>query len=171
MAGMVYYVAASIDGYIATPDGGVDWLSPFQSPGQDYGYADFLASVDGLVIGRTTFDQVLGFGPWPYDGTPCRVVTTRPLPSPPPGVEAAGSPIGAVEALGGGRLWLVGGTGLFQSCRSAGLIGEYWITVMPVLLGDGVPLFPPGPSARLRLAGSRAFPNGVVQVRYEVEGP
>lgn len=79
MAEVVYYVAASVDGYIATADGAVDWLSPFHAAGEDHGYADLLASLGGIVMGRRTYDQVRGFGPWPYTGLDCRVVTSRPL--------------------------------------------------------------------------------------------
>ncbi|MFO0876528.1 MAG: dihydrofolate reductase family protein [Gemmataceae bacterium] len=167
MAKAVYYVASSVDGYIAAPDGGVDWLAPFQSPAEDYGYAAFLATVGGLIMGRRTYDQVLGFGPWPYPGKPCRVVTSRPLPDAPPDVLPAAGPTEAAAALSG-RIWLVGGSQLFEAYRAAGLIEEYIVTVVPVLLGAGVPLFRPGPGGRLRLLACHSFPGGVVQLRYAV---
>ena len=81
MAEVVYYVAASVDGYIATPDGAVDWLAPFHTDGEDHGYNAFLATLGGIVMGRRTYDQVRGFGPWPYTGLDCRVVTSRPVSS------------------------------------------------------------------------------------------
>lgn len=168
MTRVVYYVASSLDGYIARPDGSVNWLDDFQSSTQDYGYADFYASIDALVMGRRTYDQVRGFGDWPYPGKPCRVITSGSLADAPPGVAAAPDPAVAMASLGIDRLWLVGGTTLFHSMREAGLVDEYVVTVMPLLLGDGVPLFRPGTGKRLRLAECQSFPDGVVQMRYQV---
>ena len=70
MPEVVYYVAASLDGYIATPDGGVEWLAPFEGTGEDYGYAKFYTSVDAVLLGRKTFEKSLSFGEWPYPGNP-----------------------------------------------------------------------------------------------------
>jgi dihydrofolate reductase len=170
MADVVYYVATSVDGYIAAPDGGVEWLEPFQAPGEDYGYGEFFGTLGGMVMGRRTFDQALGFGPWLYEGLPCRVVTSRPLADAPAGVGVSASPAEAMAALGAGRVWLVGGTTLFQGFREAGLIREYVLTIVPVILGDGIPLFPKGPGAGLRLLETRRFDEGLVQLRYAVVG-
>ena len=79
------YIATSLDGYIATPDGDVAWLEPFHAG--DYGYDDFLKGIGTLVMGRTTFDQVLGFGAWPYAGKRAIVLTSRPVETPPEGAE------------------------------------------------------------------------------------
>jgi dihydrofolate reductase len=65
---IIYYVAASLDGYIAMPDGGVDWLSPYNTANEDYGYSAFYGSVDALIEGSRTYEQVLGFGEWPHPG-------------------------------------------------------------------------------------------------------
>lgn len=169
MAEVVYYVATSLDGYIATADGGVDWLMPFQASGLDYGYADFLRSVDGLVMGRRTYDQVQEFGDWPYTDKLCRVVTSRPLERAQQGVAVASGPEEAVKSLGVERVWLVGGTELLSGFRQAGLVSEYCVSVMPVVLGAGVPLFAPGPGASLSLRECRPYPDGVVQLRYGVQ--
>ena len=72
------YIATSIDGYIARLDGSLDWLARVEAEGEDYGYASFFAGVDVLVIGRNTYDTVLGFGQWPYEGKRCVVLTNRP---------------------------------------------------------------------------------------------
>ncbi|GIW88124.1 MAG: hypothetical protein KatS3mg108_2448 [Isosphaeraceae bacterium] len=167
MVEVVYSVAASLDGYIATPDGKVDWLTPFQRPDQDYGHTAFLSGIDGLIMGRRTYDQVRGFGDWAYPGKPCRVVTTRALSDTPPEVSPAASPAESLAGLSG-RVWLVGGTELAEAFRAGGLIDEYAVTLIPVVLGDGVPLFRPGRGVPLRLLECRHYPDGVVQVRYAV---
>ena len=79
MPEVIYYVATSLDSYIATPDGGVDWLAPFQSGEEDYGYAASYASVDALLIGSQTCAQFLSFGSWPYKGKPCWLFSRRVL--------------------------------------------------------------------------------------------
>jgi hypothetical protein len=86
------YIAVSADGYIATPDGGVDWLEPFQQ--HDFGYREFMATIGTVILGRKTYEQALGFGEWPYPGKSAIVWTSRPLIPPPEGVEAT-SDLGA----------------------------------------------------------------------------
>jgi dihydrofolate reductase len=170
MGEVVYYVATSLDGYIAAADGGVDWLDAVEHGGEDYGYASFFSSVDLMLMGRRTYDQARGFGPWPYGEVPCRIFTSRALEDPPPGVEA--TPLGPQEALRGidtpwNRAWLVGGARLAASFRAAGLIDEYIVSIIPSVLGSGVPLFEgPGDIHSLRLIESKPYPSGVVQVRY-----
>ena len=167
MPTVVYYVATSLDGYIATSDGGVEWLEPFQTSSEDYGYGDFISSVRGVVMGRRTYEQVLTFGDWPYPAKPCRVVTSRPLENAAPGVVAAASPREAMADLSG-RVWLVGGAELAEAFRGEGLIHEYAVSIIPVLLGDGVPLFRPGRGTPLRLIDCRQYSSGVVQLWYAV---
>lgn len=168
MAEVVYYVAASVDGYIATPDGAVDWLAPFHTAGDDHGYAAFLATLGGIVMGRRTYDQVRGFGPWPYTGLDCRVVTSRPLSEAPDRVMPVATPAEAVAGWADRRVWLVGGTTLLDGFRAAKLVREYHVFVMPVLLGGGVPLFHTGPAASLQLVSAAGLPSGVVECRYRV---
>ena len=173
---IVYYVAASLDGFIATPDGGVDWLAPFEGGDEDYGYAAFYAAVDALLLGRRTYEQALGFGAWPYDDKPCWVFSRRTLPGAPARVTAtAASPREVVDGLarrGVGRAWLVGGGELAGSFRDQGLITDYMVSVVPVVLGAGVPLFGAVAGARavrgerLRLVESAAFESGIVQLHH-----
>ncbi len=168
MAEVVYYVAASVDGYIATPDGAVDWLAPFHKDGEDHGYTTFLATLGGIVMGRRTYEQVRGFGPWPYTGLDCRVVTSRPLPDAPDRVAPVASPSEGVEDWADRRVWLMGGTTLLDGFRAAGLVREYRVFVMPVILGAGVPLFRTGPATSLQLEHVGRLPSGVVEFRYRV---
>ena len=90
MVEIVYYAAASLDGQIATRDGGIDWLPPIETPGSDsggfdYGYPDFYASVDALLMGSRTYEKILRHDDWPYMDKPTWVFTRRPLPRPPGG--------------------------------------------------------------------------------------
>jgi dihydrofolate reductase len=168
---VVYYVASSLDGFIATPDGGVEWLAPFEQSGQDYGYAAFYASVDAVLLGSHTFEQALTFGAWPYPGKPAWVFSSRSLATPPQDVAVtARDPrevVADLEAGGFARAWLVGGGSLAGSFQREGLITEYVVSIMPVILGAGIPLL--GGSVvreRLRVLESTPYPDGVLQVRY-----
>jgi dihydrofolate reductase len=171
MGEIVYSVAASVDGYIATPDGGVEWLSAVEQKGEDHGYAEFIASIDLLLMGRATYDFARGFEPWVYQDMRCLVFTHRALPDPPPGATA--TDLQPAEALSGPdaprwtRAWLVGGGKLAASFRRAGLITESIVSIVPVVLGAGIPLWDgPGPEERLDLVESKSFPSGLVQLRY-----
>ena len=72
---IVYYVAASLDGFIATADGGIDWLRPFENTGEDYGYGEFYASIEAVLMGRKTYEKSLEFPEWPYSGKPYWVLS------------------------------------------------------------------------------------------------
>ena len=171
MPEVVYYVAASLDGYIATPDGGVEWLDPFQSGSEDYGYSAFYDSVDAVLLGSRTYVQSLGFGEWPYPDKPCWVFSGSINSSVPDGVTVTDrSPREVVSELSERdvtRAWLVGGGSLAASFRDAGLITELIVSIMPVILGGGVPLFAvPGPRTRLHLTDSTVYGDGVTQLVY-----
>jgi dihydrofolate reductase len=190
MPEIIYYVAASLDGFIATPDGGVAWLAPFEGTGEDYGYAAFYASIDALLLGSRTYEQVLTFGEWPYAGKPCWVCSQRALGPARPGVivtaQAPRQIAAGLEARGIRRAWLVGGGRLAGAFRAEGLITETIVSVIPVILGAGIPLF--GAPALdlsassltskvstvgegLQLVEHKAYPNGVVQLRYVPAAP
>jgi dihydrofolate reductase len=171
MPEVVYYVAMSLDGYIATPDGGVDWLPTFNASDGDYGYSKFYASIDALLMGSRTYEQSLTFGGWPYEGMPCWVFSHRPLDAAQAEVTITNSTpkevIAELNERDLHRAWLVGGAALATSFRSAGLISEYVVSVIPTILGDGIPLFDTGgPSEKLALAESKQFSGGLVQLRY-----
>jgi len=169
MPEVVYYVAMSLDGYIATPDGGVDWLAPFQSGEEDYGYAAFFASVDALLMGSHTYEQILTFGSWPYERKPCWVFSRRPLDSTQAEItnKKPKDVLTDLDKRGHARAWLVGGAALATSFRSLGLINEYLVSVIPTILGAGIPLLKPGdPIERLSLIESKQFKSGLMQLRY-----
>lgn len=171
MTQIIYQVAASIDGYIAASDGSVDWLSSFQIENNDYGYAEFYASIDALVIGSRTYEQVLEFGEWPYPDKPCWVVSGRSLKVEQPEVKltskSPGEIVAELQTEKLNRVWLVGGGQLAASFRVQGLISEYMIAVIPMILGAGIPLFgSPGSQEPLNLVECKPFPQGVVLLRY-----
>lgn len=166
MPHLIYYVASSLDGFIADEDGGVDWL-PDPGPDTDFGYARFLETVDALLMGRRTYEQVRSFGDWPYPGLQTRVWTRRSLESAPDGVAAvAGAPAGVVEGLereGFARVWLVGGAELAEALRREGLIDEWIISLVPRTLGSGIPLFG-GAQEDLQVTAVESFPGSVTQL-------
>ncbi len=171
MPEVIYYVAASVDGYIATMDGGIEWLAPFEGTGEDYGYAQFYDSVEAVLLGRRTYQTSLAFDEWPYPGKPCWVFSHGNIRSLSTDVvrtaESPAEVMAEIETRGLNRAWLVGGGALAASFRCAGLITEYIVTIVPVILGAGVPLFAePAPHERLRLLEARSYPKGLVQIRY-----
>ncbi|MBX7097073.1 MAG: dihydrofolate reductase family protein [Myxococcaceae bacterium] len=165
------FIATSADGFIARPDGGLDWLASVQRDGEDYGYAQFVASVDTFVIGRATYEVALGFPEWPYAQKRCVVLTHR-------GGEArhgerffAGVPSELVASLGreGARHLYVDGGAVIRQFLAEGLIDELTLSVVPVLLGQGLPLFESGGrEQRLELLGARGYESGLTQLRYRV---
>lgn len=167
------YIAASVDGYIATPDGGVEWLEAFE--GADFGYGDFFASIDTIVMGRASFDQVLGFGEWPYPGKPSIVLTHRAPPQAEiPGLHYMKGEMGRVAdeilARAGGDIWIMGGAETIRGFLAAGRVDTFEVFTMPVLLGRGIPLFLASDCIRpLNLVESRTYANGVVLSSYSLE--
>lgn len=185
------YAATSLDGYLAPPDGSVDWLEPF-GDGPDLGVEAFMKTVGSLVTGRTTFDQVRGFGAWPYGTRPTAVLTRRGgLNDLPPGVrvddgadlpgliaslqeesipdESVAQDESAHDGSASGCTWLLGGGAVHRTFLAEGLVDEIWTHVMPLLLGDGIPMFPASyPAATLHLVETRTYSNGAVLLRYRV---
>lgn len=164
------YMALSLDGMIADGDGGVAWLNRWDDA--DYGSAGFMEQVDTLIMGRTTFDQVTGFGAdWPYAGKRVFVLTSRPLGEAPVGVEGTSDLAGLIAELrdDGADVWIVGGAATAAACIGFGAVDSVELFVMPLLLGEGVPLFMgDGPELPLTLRDTRSWPNGVVGLTYDV---
>src|SRR2546430_8547146 len=140
---VVYYVASSLDGYIATADGAVDWLSSFHVAGEDHGAGKLEASVDALLLGSHTYEFALKLGQWPSPNKPSWVFTRRDLRVLHPSITLTSqSPREVVESLtsrGMRRAWLIGGGKLAASFHEQGLISRCIISVFPVLLGAGIP--------------------------------
>lgn len=168
------FVGTSLDGFIARTNGDLDFLPP--DGGEAHGYEEFMATVDALVIGRNSFETVLAFDTWPYGGKPVFVLSTRSLASAPPGAvveRMSGAPaeiVSQLAARGIGHIYVDGGITI-QRFLDAGLIQRLTITRVPVLIGDGIPLF--GPLQRdivLEHIATRQYPSGLVQSEYVVAG-
>lgn len=174
MVEIVYYAATSLDGFIATLDGGIEWLPPIEADGEDYGYCEFYATVDAVLMGSGTYEKIPRHAAWPYAGKPCWVFTRRPLRAPNGGADIifTGAPpeeIAAdIEARNLKRAWIVGGGKLAAAFRERGLITSYGIGIVPAILGAGIPLLSPrGALERLVLTGCQAYPDGVVMLWYQ----
>lgn len=172
------FIATSLDGFIARPDGGLDWLEPLpdQGPIPDHGYDAFMAEIDVLVMGRATFETVLGFGiGWPYQ-RPVVVLSSAPV-SIPADLRAAvewmtGDPAEIMSQLaerGHSHAYIDGGKTV-QRFLEAGLIERMIISRIPVLLGAGIPLFGPlSRDVRWRHVTTRSFEGGLVQSEYHLD--
>ena len=163
---VVLFIASSLDGFIAGKDDDISWLF---SDG-DYGYRAFLDSVDTVLMGRRTYEMALQMGPFPYQDKECYVFS-RSLMGGDDNVEFVNQPVKEfLEDLRnreGKDIWLVGGSELIFSFMQAGMVDEFIISVHPIIVGDGIPLFQAGiPSTTLSLIGSQSFPSGLVQVHY-----
>ncbi|WP_270938487.1 dihydrofolate reductase family protein [Falsiroseomonas oryzae] len=165
------YIAVSLDGRIARPDGSVDWLGE-EGPPEEFGYDAFYAGVDAIVMGRATYDAVRAMGDWPYPGKPTVVVTRRPLPDAPAGVSARGGDLAALaaelEVAGCRRVWVEGGGDVIRQMLAIGKLDILEMAVMPRVLGAGIPLFPDGtPDTRWRLVSCTPRAGGALHAIYE----
>ena len=172
MRRIILYIATSLDGYIARQSGEVDWLFT----DQDYGYTNFLAGVDTLVMGRKTYEQVLTFGEFPYQEKQNYIVSSKPDFDASPYAKTVRTEVKAfVETLqqtAGKNIWLVGGTGLIHSFLEHGLLDEITLSIHPLLLGGGIPLFQGGmPPQWLTFVTCQSYDSGLVQMTYTVKKP
>jgi len=163
------YIAVSLDSFIAMPDGGVSWLEPY--PAAEFGFSEFLGGIGAIVMGRATYDQALGFGPWSYEGKRTVVLTSRPLDEPPAGVEPWTGDVVALaaelKASATGDIWLLGGAKTAAQFLADNLVDRLELFVVPVLLGEGIALFDGGHGpAQLALESATPFPKGVVRLTY-----
>jgi dihydrofolate reductase len=172
---IIVYIATSADGYIARSDGDVAWLNR-PRPAGNYGMNAFFKSVDTILWGRKTFDMTLGAqgGSSGYAAGFRNYVLTHRTPTPPvPGVEFVQEPIERfaqrLRATSGKNIWMMGGAGIIGAFLDAGELDEFVIHVVPVLIGEGIPLIAPRHRlVKLNLKSSRRFPDGVVRLHYEV---
>ena len=166
------FIATSLDGFIARSNGDIDWLP--RGGGPEHGYDAFIATVDALVIGRKTYETVLGFDTWFYGEKPVFVLSTRPLAPAPPGAvveHMSGDPAAIVSQLaarGVQHVYVDGGITILRFLQ-AGLIQRLIINYIPVLIGTGIPLFAPLPhDIVLQHVETRQYAGGLVQSEYVV---
>lgn len=187
-----YYCAATLDGYIAEADDTLGWLLGYEGNfdgegaegppmGEGGSYERFYDEVGALISGSITYEFVLGHledgGDWPYRGKPYWVLSSRDLPAPTgEGVDVRVVKAGVADlkeelaaSAGGRNLWVVGGGSVASQFADEGILDEVLVTVVPVVLGAGKPLFdrrlPGGP---MQLLGARTFDTGMVELRYEI---
>ena len=168
------YIAASLDGFIARKNGDLDWLPAGEGGGEDFGYVEFMSTIDHVVMGRNTFEKVLTFGGWHYDKNVI-VLTSRDLTIPSELADKAEvlhlSPrelIHEMERRGAKNIYLDGGVTIQRFLRES-LVDEMIITTIPILLGEGLPLFSKlEKDVKLELVKSESFKNGFVQNKYKV---
>jgi dihydrofolate reductase len=167
------FIGTSVDGFIARPNGALDFLP---AGAEDHGYHEFFASVDALVIGRKTYETVLGFNEWAYGSKPVFVLSTHPLAPAPNGAvveRLSGEPaaiVAQLEQRGIRHVYVDGGVTI-QGFLRAGLIQRLIVTRVPVLIGEGIPLFGAVPrDIALKHITTRSYASGLVQSEYEVGG-
>lgn len=176
---VIVYIATSADGYIARPDGDVDWLNR-RPRNVDYGMRAFYPTIDTILWGRKTYDWVLNYfaksgkKTGMFDERLANYVFSRKPPKRgAPGVKFVSEPVKAfaqrLRRTPGKHIWMMGGGQLIASFLDAGEIDEFDIHVIPVFIGEGIPLVEPRHrDVPLRLRSSRKYPDGVVRLRYEV---
>jgi len=168
------FVGASLDGFIARPDGAFDFLPDDPEP---HGFEEFFASVDALLMGRKTYETALSFGQWPYGAKPVYVLSSRPLAPVPAGASVerlAGTPdeiLASLQQRAVRHVYIDGGFTVQEFLR-AGLIDRITITRVPVLIGAGISIFGPlERDVRLQHVATRQYPSGLVQSEYTVLAP
>ncbi|MGF1767103.1 dihydrofolate reductase family protein [Enterovibrio makurazakiensis] len=172
---IVAYMAQSLDGFIAGVNGELDWLETIENPeGSDFGFAEFMDSVDALLMGRNTFEKVLSFGMWPYN-KPVYVASNSLLEVPEELACKAHIISGELQSMlsqmqqqGINTVYLDGGK-LFQSALRSGVLNEMTITSVPVALGQGISLFGDLENqVQLKLESSEVLLNQLVKTKYRV---
>jgi len=178
MPKITLYIAQSLDGFIADADGGVDWLETFQDkyekgvPGSSY--EEFFQTLDCLIIGARTYEQILTFGAWPYGDVPTFLVTHGEFPVGNKQIRLyQGDVVKLVKEIippEYKNIWLVGGADLAQQFLRLGLVDVIRLSIIPVLLGKGIPLFGnSGTGHSLHLTNAITYENGIVELCYDIK--
>lgn len=168
MRKIILFIACSLDSYIARTTGEVDWLFT----DQDYGYAEFFASVDTVLIGRKTYEQVLSFGEYPYQGVKSYLFTRNPHFQANENVELAREDtkkfVDELRQVKGKNIWLVGGSQLIDDLMSKNLVDELIVSIHPIILGEGIPLFMNRTTHQsLQLTQCQTYSSSLVQLSYD----
>jgi dihydrofolate reductase len=169
------YIACSLDGYIAREDGSIDWLTEYENNSEtDYGYSEFYESIGSVLMGRKTYEQVLGFGNWPYGEKKSYVFTRQKAPLRlEKNVEFVSEDIGKfvhnLKENTEDDIWLVGGSQLIKIFLEENLVQDMIVFVVPVILGSGIPLFDHiGKEIRLKTGRIEKYENGLVRLEYKL---
>lgn len=168
------YIAVSLDGYIATPDGGVEWLNQFQiSKNEDYGYKEIYQSIDTILMGGRTYRDIVGFGcEWPYKDKTTYIVSRNNINLTPSEqvyfiTDHVTDNVNKLKELTGKDIWLAGGGELVSMLLDANQIDEMHLCYLPIVLGQGISLFPNKPKETIwKLADSKSFLSGAISITY-----
>ena len=168
------FIATSLDGFIAREDGSLDWLVNIPNPSQtDHGYNEMIENTDVIVMGRKTYDEILGFGiEWPYENCKTFVVTGKPDFAPSTGNTFVLNKIdaGTIQFLknqSSKNIWLAGGGSLVTQFLNHGAIDEMTISIVPIVLGNGIRLFPDKPlETQFKTVKTELFETGIVNLVY-----
>ena len=173
---VVLYIAISLDGYIATKENSIEFLSMVEQQGEDYGYAEFVKTVDTVIIGRKTYDKVLAMGfEYPHVDKDVYIITRTARPA--IGnlkfyTDDLAQLVNNLKAQSGKNIYCDGGAEVANELMKNNLIDELIVSIIPVLLGDGIKLFNDGrPEKELILVSSKQFESGLVQLHYKVANP
>ena len=163
------FIASSLDGFIARQDGGIDWLFT----DADYGYAKFYDSIDTILVGRKTYDQVLAFGENPYEGKKVYVFTRDARAKTAGDVEYVDIDVAEfvrkLTTSSGGDIWLVGGGEIVSVLLNSELVDEIILSIHPTIIGTGIPLMRNiSRQIKLKLEGVVSYPSGLAQLTYTV---
>lgn len=170
----IVYIATSIDGYIAKSDGGIDWLNEIPNPdNSDYGFTDFMNRIDGILMGRSTYEIVMDYGVWFYT-KPVYVLSNTWTELPGKWAHKAqlikGDTVEVVKTLnqqGINNIYVDGGKTI-QSLLAADMIDEMIITLIPIVLGSGIPLFTPDlPELKFEHTGTEVYPPGLIKNSFK----
>ncbi len=169
---VVLYIATSLDGYIAKANDDLGFLSIVEQEGQDYGYADFVKTVDAVIVGRKTYDKVISMGfDFPHTDKDAYIITRTPRPSIGSIKFYTGdlkSLVGRLKSENGKNIFCDGGAEIVNELLKGDLIDEFIISVIPILVGSGTKLFKDGrPEQKLELVSIKSFDKGLTQLHYK----
>lgn len=165
------FIAMSLDGYIAKPDGDISFLDEMNQEGEDYGYTTYIETIDTVILGRKTYDKILSMGNESFYGErKVYVVTRNPRPDSGKTTFYSGDLTDLVQSLknqSGKNIYCDGGAEIIDQLIQKNLIDEMTVSIIPVLLGEGIRLFGDNfPEQKLKLAGCKTFEKGLVQLHY-----
>ena len=166
MKKIILYVATSVDGFIARKNGSVDWLTQYNNSGEDFGYKEFLDSVETVILGNTTYGEFKA----PYENKKCYVFSRKNTGKENNIIYVNTDVKEFTDGLSENEnIWLVGGADITKEFLKNNLIDEFIITIIPIVLGEGIPLFAQGCGEhKLKLLNTKSYDSGVVQLHYQL---
>lgn len=169
---LILYIATSLDGYIAQTNDDLSFLSMVEQEGQDYGYADFVKTIDAVIVGRKTYDKVISMGfDFPHADKDAYIITRAPRPNIGNVKFYTGDLKTLVEKLkaeSGKNIFCDGGAEIVNELLQHNLIDEFIISIIPILVGNGTKLFKDGrPEQKLELVSVKSFDKGLTQLHYK----